>query len=376
VVWPRCRGGFSRLGWAPVDRSALIAQVLDAAPDAIVGVAMDGRIVIANRHVERLFGYTRSELVGSQVEVMVPARRQAKHRLHRATYFAAPRVRLMGAHGGDLVAVRKDGSEFHCEISLSVVDTPAGQVAVAAIRDVTARTTAEAALQVSERLRRLALDRMVRAQDEERTKIAADLHDDTIQAMTAALLQIDTALRTMRQSRSKRTVAAARQTLAEAVERTRKLTFDLRPQLLDGEGLAAAVAQEAREAAVTAGLELSLDVDVGRYEDFVESIVYRTFHEALANVKKHANARRLEVRLHDDGTVITGHVSDDGVGFDVPSTATRARASHHLGADISAERIRATGGTYNVTSQPGSGTHIEFTLPTTPTPKPHAPTHP
>ena len=354
---------FSRLG--TVTQAAPLEQVLDAAPDAIVGVARDGRVVIANRQVERLFGYTRGELVGRQAEVLVPGRVRAEHRTHRAGYFAAPRVRPMGTHVGELFAVCKDGTEFRCEISLSAIDTPDGMLALAAIRDVTARTSAEDALRVSERLRRLALERMVQAQDEERTRIAADLHDDTIQAMTAALLRIDTALRRMRQGHAKEAVVAARQTLAEAVERTRKLTFDLRPQLLEGDGLAAALAQAARDAATTAGMQLSLDVDVGHYDDAMESIVYRTIHEALANVKKHAKARWLEVSLHDDGGTITGRVADDGVGFDMPSTANRARAGHHFGADISQDRIRAAGGTYQVTSRPGAGTRVEFTLPTT-----------
>src|SRR5204863_2226441 len=131
-------------------------------------------------------------------------------------------------------------------------------------------------------------------------------------------------------------------------ERTRKLTFDLRPQLLEGDGLARAVAQAADEAEAAAGFQVSRDLDLGRYGDVVESIVFRTIQEALVNARKHAKAGHVIVFLNESGGTITGRVSDDGVGFDVDATASRARATHHLGTELCAERIRVAGGTYRV----------------------------
>jgi PAS domain S-box-containing protein len=115
--------------------------LLEAAPDAIVGVTRDGRIALVNAQAERVFGYTREELVGQPVEILVPERLRELHPSHRARYFAEPLPRPMGA-GTQLAARRKDGTEFPAEISLSALETEQGLVVSAAIRDVTDRLEA------------------------------------------------------------------------------------------------------------------------------------------------------------------------------------------------------------------------------------------
>ena len=117
--------------------------LLEAAPDAIVGVDSDGRIRLVNAQAEALFGYTRDELLGQPVEILVPVALRDTHPSHRDRYFAEPRTRPMGA-GLDLVARRKDGREVPVEISLSSIETADGRLVSAAIRDVTERAEAEA----------------------------------------------------------------------------------------------------------------------------------------------------------------------------------------------------------------------------------------
>ena len=107
---------------------------MEAVPDAIVGVARDGRIVMANHQAEVLFGYDRSQLLGQPIETLVPIAARRIHARHRDHYLAHPSTRPMGA-GLELAGRRKDGSEFPAEISLSTIDTPDGLIALAAIRD-------------------------------------------------------------------------------------------------------------------------------------------------------------------------------------------------------------------------------------------------
>jgi two-component system, cell cycle sensor histidine kinase and response regulator CckA len=115
--------------------------LLEAAPDAMICAGQDGRIALVNAQAERLFGYTRDELIGQPVEILVPDGTRELHPAHRAGYMADPRPRPMGA-GMQLAGRRRDGSTFPAEISLSAIDTDQGILVTAAVRDVTERRLA------------------------------------------------------------------------------------------------------------------------------------------------------------------------------------------------------------------------------------------
>jgi diguanylate cyclase (GGDEF)-like protein/PAS domain S-box-containing protein len=117
--------------------------LLESAPDAMVIVGSDGRIVLVNRQTEQLFGWPRDELIGSRVEVLVPVGARDRHRAHREGFSTSPQVRPMGV-GLELFGVRRDGTEFPIEISLSPLETDEGVLVSAAIRDITDRKRAQA----------------------------------------------------------------------------------------------------------------------------------------------------------------------------------------------------------------------------------------
>jgi len=139
---------------------ATFRGVLDMAPDAILGVNVQGSIVLLNAQCEQMFRYSRDELAGQSVDILVPDRARAAHADHRAHYYQDPATRPMGA-GMELTAVRSDGTEFPAEISLSALDTAGGKLIIAAIRDVSDRQRIERTL----REQNVALERASRAKD-------------------------------------------------------------------------------------------------------------------------------------------------------------------------------------------------------------------
>lgn len=137
-----------------IESEAMYRGLLEAAPDAFIVIEPGGRIVRVNSEAERMFGYPRAELIGQFVEQLIPKRFQLNHARHRMNYSGGPHPRPMGL-GLELHGMRRDGSEFPVEISLSPMETPQGLLVTAAVRDITERKLAAEALQESkERFKR------------------------------------------------------------------------------------------------------------------------------------------------------------------------------------------------------------------------------
>ncbi len=231
--------------------------------------------------------------------------------------------------------------------------------------DVTERRRAEEALRRSEAARQEVLEAMLHAEAAARAQIAGELHDDTIQVMTAALMAVERVSLAAADGdpRVVDALASARSTLQTAVERARRLTFELRPPLLDAQGLAAALRDLAAELERESGFEVQLEAPAGRFSYTVEDLAFRTVKEALANARKHSQARHVQVRLWTAAGWLHGQVADDGRGFDVDRALDRRGMRLHIGLDSMRERVRLAGGEVSITSAPGQGARVDFAVP-------------
>lgn len=217
------------------------------------------------------------------------------------------------------------------------------------------------ALLRSEAQRRLVLGRLLDVEEAQRTRIAHDLHDDTVQVMTAALLKLDVAARNADELTRKR-ITDSTQTLRMALDRTRRMMFDLRPPLLDENGVAAAVKDMARQFEGETGIPVHTELELDRLPPATEQLVYRSVREALANIRKHAHAGVVEIVLAAQDGSVFGLVRDDGAGFDPEHVG-----SGHMGLRAARERIDLAGGALVVESKPGVGTEVAFRVPLLPT---------
>ncbi len=214
----------------------------------------------------------------------------------------------------------------------------------------------------SEAERRRVVSRLLRAEQQERRRIASELHDDTVQVLAASLLALDRLAGCTNADAIRGVAESTRQTLAAATDRTRRLMFELRPP----QGFAKAV----RELASQAGHEADLDVEVSVPAEpipfMVEEVAYRTVREAVSNVRRHAQARHLEIAVAVSNGVLRGSVRDDGRGFDPARIGRRAHGVRmHLGIETLLERAELAGGKATVDSTPGKGTEVAFELPMT-----------
>lgn len=333
-------------------------------PDGVIVTDLQGRIVHVNAELERMSGYGPGELLGEPVEVLVPEEARELHRRERWAYAACPRARPMAA-GRDLELRRRDGSRLAVDISLSPLETAEGSLILAAVRDASERRRAAA-----ER-RRLATE-LVWSAEAERTRMAADLHDGPIQWLSALLLRMELLTRSAADPALAAGLAALTDEVRAVIRSLRRVVYEAHPPILDRHGLVAAVREHAREVAARHGFGAEVEDGLAE-EPLPETRVtfYRLFQESMANVVKHAAARRVEVRIASRDRGVWGMVRDDGAGF-CPEEVDAPRQGALGGAGIGLMRRRAElfGGWLRVRSAPGSGTTVEWWLPRAPTARP------
>ncbi len=199
------------------------------------------------------------------------------------------------------------------------------------------------------------------AQEEERRRLARELHDDTIQAIIALKQRVQLAEQTVRDPATRHTLSELEELAAQTIENLRRMTRALRPIYLEDLGLVAALDMLARETSQNSGISVEFlkTGEARRLAPEVELALYRIAQEALSNVVRHARARRAEVRLAFDERQIELEVRDDGIGFNVPRSPTDFAPNGHFGLLGIRERADLIGARLSVESAPGNGTRLK-----------------
>jgi PAS domain S-box-containing protein len=372
---------------------ARLAAIVDCADDAIVGKTVDGIITSWNRGAEQLFGYTAAEAIGQPIFLIIPEDRTAEENSLLARLRRGEKIKHF-----ETVRQTKDGRRVPISLTVSPIRDARGHIIGASkvARDISERMVAHEALrraheeleervrertaelarsndalraEVAERLRveeqrtRL-LTRLVLAQEDERRRIARDLHDQLGQQLTALRLTLET-LKTESIERPQLRVQV--ETLQElALQLDQDVAFrlwELRPAPLENVGLRAALTNFVHNWSKHLGIHVQLHASRSsdeRLNTEVETVVYRLAQEALNNVAKHARAQHVDVVLERNADHVSLIVEDDGVGFNPLDKETLGDG---LGLTGMRERAALVGADLQIESVPDRGTTVILRVP-------------
>lgn len=334
------------------EAQARLAAIVNSTDDAIISKTLDGTVTSWNAAAERLYGYSALEAVGKSINIIIPLDRRGEMESILQTIRQGKEVDHL-----ETERVRKNGTRLQLEITVSPLRDEAGQVigASAIARDVTERR------QMEESLRQLSA-RILQAQDEERKRIARELHDTTVQKL--ALLSIDLAkLKSAHDPEKLASVSQHAQNLTtECVQELRTLSYVLHPPMLDELGLASALKIYAEGFSQRSGIALDIDVE-GEWQRLTpeaEITLFRIAQESLTNVMRHSGSTRAQIRLTRNGGIKL-QVIDEGRGLPGHIQSTNS-SSVGVGILGMRERLKQLGGSLRIAST-ATGTTVEARLP-------------
>jgi PAS domain S-box-containing protein len=334
--------------------------VVDTATEAVVSIDGNGKILFVNPATIRIFGYESAELIGQPLTMLMPAFMRELHGASLERYLATGQ-RHINWQGTELVGLHKNRGEFPIEVSFGEVRKEGRSIFTGFIRDITDRKRSE------EEVRRLS-GHLLRLQDEERRRIARDLHDSTGQdlvALATTLSQLHASIPSS--GRKLRKLATECLALADqCIREVRTLSYLLHPPMLDEAGLEDAFRHYLKGFAERTGIEVELETSprLGRMKPGVELALFRVVQESLTNIQRHSGSVRAKIRIERDPKKITLEICDKGSG--IPGNLRRQNGKLSFGPGVGIpsmhERVKLIGGQLDIESS-SCGTTVRVTIP-------------
>ena len=331
-------------------------ELFENARDAIYVHDLDGKYVSVNRAAEELSGYSREEILGRHFTDFV-----AHEHIGQACGCLVSKLERGGETTYEVDVFAKDGRRVPVEVSSRVIYENGAIVGVqGTARDISERKQAQDTLRMFSR-------QLIEAQEDERRRIARDLHDQIGQALTAVKMNLYTVQRFCNEPEAAHCLKDNIDAVDDALGLVRDLSVDLRPPLLDDLGLATALCwyidRYEKRVGVTTEVVIQLPNQNERFSLELETAFFRVAQEALTNVARHAHATHVLMELTRTTTGLDMIVRDDGVGFDPAALRKRDRRAATLGLVGMQERAHAAGGVVEIHSKPGRGTEVRFSVP-------------
>ncbi len=335
--------------------------IMQAALDGIITIDHEGRMIELNSAAEKIFAHNRPKLIGEKVMEVIPTSFRSWFQDGLASCFAGDKGPTCGSRI-EMPALRADGSSFSAEFTITRIRLAGPPMFTIYIRDITQRKRAEAEL-------RALSQRIIKAQEAERSRIAQELHDGINQLIASVKMRLRKVEGSLpdRKPAAREILQRCDRLLVKVLEENRRIAHNLRPTDLDNLGLAAAVTSFCSEVQLRTNLQFQcrLTASSRRLSPVVELHLFRIVQEAVNNIEKHGRAKsvRLELRFQEDFAVLK--IQDDGQGFDAKTVKAGNKMRHGLGLTNIRERALSLGGTYEIKSAPGDGTTVAVRVPLT-----------
>jgi PAS domain S-box-containing protein len=358
-----------------------LAAIIEFLPDATFVVDRRKRVIAWNRAIEQMTGVKKEDILGkSDYAYSLPFYGERRPMLIDLAMDDGPELELNYDYierrgntvcGETHVSLTYEGRKAYLWVAASLLFDRQGKLlgAIESIRDITERKAAGDALLNSEKQLRKLSSQLLKAQEEERKRIARDLHDSIGQSLAALKFNVESvryaALRGENEFALK-SLGDLVPKIQQVIEEARRIYMGLRPSVLDDLGVIATIRWCCREFQKTypeTHIETHIGIEEDEISDALKIVIFRIIQEALNNISKHSRAKAASLSLRRTPTALELSVEDDGVGFDPNNSRVSDEHSRGMGINGMRERAELSGGVFSLTSELGKGTILRTTWP-------------